>query len=180
MAVKRHASQYKRMNRMTSRHEQAYVYGNTVRQPEVLPKRVRRELPVQPKRTSSQVNRNRRRAMSMSPAYTVFLTTATICAVLICVAYLKLQSDVVNRGENVSKLQESLGNLTEENDTAYNAASDSVNLEEVRTKAMSEMGMVYAVQGNVVEYASPTSNYKKQYSDIPTDGVVTKSKNSTN
>ena len=36
--------------------------------------------------------------------------------------------------------------------------------------------MVYAAQGNVVEYESPTSDYVKQYNDIPSDGVLAKSR----
>lgn len=86
---------------------------------------------------------------------------------------------MVSRSENISALQEELADLTEENDTAYNAAEDSVNLEEIRDKAMNEMGMVYASQGNVIEYKSPTSDYVKQYSDIPSDGVLAKSKDVT-
>ena len=74
-------------------------------------------------------------------------------------------------------MQQELADLTEANDTAYNAATDSVNLEEVRSKAMNELGMVYAAQGTVIEYDSPTSDYVKQYSDIPKDGVLAQSKN---
>lgn len=86
---------------------------------------------------------------------------------------------MVSRSENISALQEELADLTEQNDTAYNAAADSVNLEKIRDKAMNEMGMVYASQGNVIEYESPTSDYVKQYSDIPSDGVLARSKDVT-
>jgi hypothetical protein len=84
---------------------------------------------------------------------------------------------MVDRTENVSALQEELTELTEQNDTAYNAVADSVNLEEIRSKAMNEMGMVYAAQGIVIEYNSPTSDYVRQYSDIPSDGVLARSQN---
>lgn len=178
MAARRPALAYKRSNSASSQR-QAYVYGNTVRQPEVTPDRVPERRPQSPKRTSSQVRRNRNKAMNMSPAYAVFLIVAAVFAVLICVSYLKLQSEIVNRSENISALREELSELTEENDTAYNAATDSVNLEEIRSKATNEMGMVYAAQGNVIEYDSPTSDYVKQYSDIPFDGVLTKSKNAS-
>ena len=176
MAARRQVTAYRRSDSMNSSHRQAYVYGNTVRQPEVLPKRMPEERPQRPERTSRQVRKNRKRAMNMSPAYAVFLVAAAVCAVFICVAYLKLQSDIVNRSENISALLEKLADLTDENDTAYNAAADSVNLEEIRSKAMNEMGMVYAAQGNVVEYESPTSDYVKQYNDIPSDGVLAKSR----
>ena len=99
--------------------------------------------------------KNRNRAMSISPAYAVFLTAAAVCAVLICVLYLNLQSEVVSRSENVTAMQEQLADLTEANNTAYNSAADSVNLETVRDRAMNEMGMVYAAQGTIVEYDSP-------------------------
>ena len=59
------------------------------------------------------------------------------------------------RSAHVTSMQEELADLTEANDTAYNAAVDSVNLDTVREKAMNEMGMVYESQGNVVEYKSP-------------------------
>lgn len=166
-------------NRRTVRRgngqEQFYVYGNTVRQTQTAPARQPEKRQRQVKRTSSQVRRNRNRAMSISPAYAVFLAVAAICAVLVCVMYLKLQSDVVTRSENVTAMQEQLADLTEANDTRYNAAADSVNLEAVREKAMTEMGMVYAAQGTVVEYKSPAGDYVKQYSDIPDNGVLAKS-----
>ena len=82
-----------------------YVYGNTVRQAETLPRKTKSPYSQQrerTKRTSSRVVKNRNRAMSISPAYAVFLTAAAVCAVLICVLYLNLQSEVVSRSENVT------------------------------------------------------------------------------
>lgn len=175
MAARRQGKTNKRINHVSSQ-DQAYVYGNTVRQPEVLPKRRVAKEPESPKRASRQVRKNRNRATNMNPAYAMFLVAAAACAVLICAAYLNLQSDIMSRSENVSALQEELANLTEENDTAYNAAASSVNLQEVRSKAMNELGMVYASQGRVIEYENPASDYVKQYNDIPSDGVLAKSK----
>lgn len=155
-----------------------YVYGNTVRQAETLPRKTKSpysQQGEQTKRTSSRVVKNRNRAMSISPAYAVFLTAAAVCAVLICVLYLNLQSEVVSRSENVTAMQEQLADLTEANNTAYNSAADSVNLETVRDRAMNEMGMVYAAQGTIVEYDSPEGDYVKQYNDIPESGVLAKS-----
>lgn len=117
--------------------------------------------------------------MSISPVYAVFLGLAAICAVAVCVLYLNLQSDVISRSENVTALQEQLTDLTEANDTAYNAAADSINLEMVREKAMNEMGMVYASEGTVIEYDSPSGGYVKQYSDIPESGILAQSESTS-
>lgn len=160
-----------------SSQRQEYIYGNTVRQPEAVPVGRPPKQPKRPVRTSSQVRKNRRRALSMSRAYVIFQMIAAVCAVMICVSYLKIQSDMTDRSENVSALQEELTELTEQNDTAYSAVADSVNMEEIRSKAMNELGMVYAAQGIVIEYNSPTSDYVRQYSDIPSDGVLAKSQN---
>ena len=115
-------------------------------------------------------------ARCISPAYAVFLAAAAVCAVLLCMMYLKLQSDVMDRSESVTALQAELADLTEANDTAYNAAADSVNLKEIKDRAMNDMGMVYASEGTVIEYDSPTGSYVKQYSDIPEDGILAQSK----
>ncbi|MBC5687563.1 hypothetical protein H8S37_01260 [Mediterraneibacter sp. NSJ-55] len=180
MATARRNTNSYRQQRYAGGDQRAfYVYGNTVRQAEILPKRETREHTEQPRRTSRQVRKNRNRALSISPAYAGFLVVAAFCAVFVCMMYLQLQSDIVSRSENITALQQELTDLTEANDTAYNAATDSVNLEEVRSKAMDELGMVYAAQGTVIEYDSPTSDYVRQYSDIPKDGVLAQSKSVT-
>lgn len=152
-----------------------YVYGNAVRQADPVPARTPQARPQQLKRTSSQVVKNRKRAMSISPAYATFLAAAAVCAVVICMLYLSLQSDVIRRSEHVAAMQEELADLTEANNTLYSSAADSVNLETVRQRAMNEMGMVYAAQGTVIEYSRPSGDYVKQYSSIPESGILARS-----
>lgn len=118
--------------------------------------------------------------MKIDAAYAVFLAGAALCAVLICMLYLNLQANVVSRSEHVTEMQKELADLTESNNTAYNAAADSVNLNTVHDRAMNEMGMVYASEGTVIEYESPSEDYVKQYSDIPEDGVLAKSSDVSN
>jgi len=43
---------------------------------------------------------------------------------------------------------------------------DSVNLDEIREKAMNELGMVYPSRSQVIGYDSKESEYVKQYKDI--------------
>lgn len=161
---------------------QFYVYGNAVRQAEPLRKRIPEAHPdhsKQRRQMSRQVAKNRHRAKNISPAYAVFLASAAVCAVLVCMVYLSLQSEVVSRSERVTAMQEQLADLTEANDTAYNAAADSVNLVTVRDRAINELGMVPETEGAVVEYDRPSGEYVKQYSDIPESGVLAKSSNAS-
>ena len=167
---------YRRQSNTGNRSGQFYVYGNVAHQPKVLPNQEKQAVEVRPKkRTSSQVKKNRNRALGINMAYAVFLSAAAVVAVFSCVFYLRLQSDIVNSAETVTALQEELNVLTEENDTAYQAAEDSVDLEEVRRRAVNDLGMVYAAQGSVVEYESPAEDYVKQYNEIPESGILAKS-----
>ena len=48
-------------------------------------------------------------------------------------------------------------------------------MDEIREKAMNELGMVYATSDQVIEYDSPSGDYVKQYEGIPEDGVLAQS-----
>lgn len=153
---------------------QMYVYGNTVPKPEYAPER-RVSEPPKKKKVSRQVRKNRKKALHMSPGYVVFLSVAAILALVICVNYVQIQSRLTSHSKNITALQEELANMKEENSTKYNAVMDSVNLEEVREKAQKDLGMVYATPEQVVEYQKPSTDYVKQYENIPEDGVLAQS-----
>ncbi len=155
---------------------QMYVYGNTVTKPVYEPRREEVERP-RKKHTSKQVRKNQSKALRMNRAYVIFLAVAAIAMLIVCVNYIQLRSTITSRSANITALQEELASLREENNTKYNVVMDSVNLEEVRTTAIEELGMVYADKGQIVEYDNPTGGYIKQYEEIPEDGVIASSKN---
>lgn len=173
----RHASTRTRDNNLRARQGQMYVYGNAVPKPSYEPDRREGEQKRRPpkKKVSHQVKRNRKKALRVSKRYVVFLSMAALLALVVCVNYIQLQSRLTSRSKNISALQEELSDLKEENNTKYNSVMDSVNLEEVRKKAQKDLGMVYASPDQVVEYESPSSDYVKQYEEIPEDGVLAQS-----
>ena len=140
-----------------------YVYGNAVPKPAYEPQR----------RTAEPARRQH--VMGINKAYVVFLSVAAILMLVVCVQYVQLRAELTNRSKNITALQEELANLNEANTTKYNAVMDSVNLEEVREKAMDDLGMVYANENQVVEYDNPDGDYIKQYEQIPDEGVVASS-----
>lgn len=152
-----------------------YVYGNVVTKPAYEPRRHEKSPERPEKRTSRQVRRNRRQALRMSSAYVVFLTVAALMALIVCVNYVQLQSRITSRSKNITAMQEELADMKEENNTKYNAIMDSVNLDEIRDKAQTDLVMVYASPEQVVEYDNPATDYVKQYENIPEDGVLAQS-----
>ena len=155
-----------------------YVYGNTVRQAEVMPERryYEKEQPKRKKKVSSQVKKNRKRALRMNPAYLAFLTFATVVTLVACVWYLQLRAEVSARSAHITALQQELVEIKEENTTRYNSVVDSVNLETVREKAIKDLGMVYAKAGQIITYQNPENDYVKQYEEIPKSGSLSENK----
>ena len=127
------------------------------------------------KKLDRQILKNRRKAMRMNPAYVMFLSIAAVAALVVCVWYLQVRAELTSRTEHITELQQELADAKEENTTRYNVVMDSVNLEEVREKAMDDLGMVYANENQVVEYDNPDGDYIKQYEQIPDEGVVASS-----
>lgn len=153
---------------------QMYVRGNVVTKPEE-PLHRHEKSPERPKKTSRQVRRNRKLAFDMNSAYVIFLAVAAVMALVVCVNYIELQSRITSRSKNITAMQEELAKLREENNTKYNAVMDSVNLDEIRDRAINELGMVYASPDRIVGYESPATDYVKKYEDIPEDGVIAQS-----
>lgn len=103
----------RQQNRPAADRNHFYVYGSAVRQPEALPSGNGTVRKPKEKRTSRQVIKNRHRAQRISPAYATFLIVAAVCAVFICVMYLRLQADVLNRADQITALQQELTDLKE-------------------------------------------------------------------
>lgn len=166
----------------------SYVYGNTARkessnnsayQASYRENTVRKNTAVPqqtPERPLKQPNHrkkmNQKKALHMNRGYVMFLAVAAMIALFGCVQYLKLQVEVSDRSSNVTSLQQELENKKEINNTMYNSIIDSVDLEEIRDRAMNELGMVYAKEGQIVTYKDPMSNSVTQYSSIPESGII--------
>ena len=124
------------------------------------------------KKLDRQILKNRRKAMRMNPAYVMFLSIAAVAVLVVCVWYLQVRAELTSRTEHITELQQELADAKEENTTRYNVVMDSVNLEEVRDRAINDLGMGYATSDQIVEYQNPVNDYVKQYESIPKSGVL--------
>ena len=143
------------------RYTAEVVDGNTVRIETASPQIREREL----RRT--QVEQNRQRARSMNLSYVLFLTVAAVAVVMICIFYLKLQATSTQLQKRTVSLQTQLKNLQIENDIVYNEIVSGVDLEQVREVATEELGMTYPSQDQIALYEAVSSDYVKQYEEIP-------------
>ena len=86
---------------------------------------------------------------------------------MICVSYLKIQSEVTARVRNISTLEEELESLKNANDATETNINVSVDLDHVYKVATEELGMVYARKSQVILYDKTEHAYVRQSEDIP-------------
>ena len=163
--------------RQLNRKHSMYVYGNAAPAPSREPERKKKQ-----SRQGNELIRRRkykrlqqRRALRANKRYVTALAFAGVFVLLMCMNYIQLQSMITSRTRNISAMQEELADLKEENNTRYNTIVDSVDLDEIKERAINDLGMVYATEDQVIEYAGTNSDYIKQYEAIPESGVLAQS-----
>ena len=152
--MKREKTHYNRSGDFKTNY---YVDGNTVRrlegEPEERRQRQLEEEQERKKRRNRRVaKRNQERAMRMSLGYVL--------------TYIRLQSDIVGRTKNISKLESQIMNLQAENDAAVKRIDLSTDLDAVREQAFA-LGMKFATPEQIIYYTIKDSDFMDQYSEIP-------------
>jgi len=141
--------------------KEEYIYGNTARALQPVEYDTPRE-----KQLSNRARRNRERASHMNFGYVLFLTLAMTATGLGCIHYLQLQAQITESVQEIAKLESTLNELKAENDDTESRIKGAVGLEEVKKRAMEELGMQYATQDQIVTYKSDDTDYVRQYIDI--------------
>lgn len=163
---------YRRNDNNTRTSRYGYIDGNTVRKPQTRPVQERTRTERQPQRrrkTSARMRRNRARALQMNLGYVTFLAIAGVVTLFVCVNYLKLQAQNTTFRSQTASLESQLAELKQKNDAEYENAQASVDLEEIRDIAINKLGMVYAGEEQVKTYDDESSDYVRQYEDVPTE-----------
>lgn len=154
-----------------------YVDGNAVRKVETV--QPRRQVQsqryshtqAQPHRqVQAHAHKKKKQQVKVAPmniGYVAALVAAIIIVCVVLMSYVKIQSDITNHVTNISKLENQLYELQLSNDEYYTKIMSSVDLEEIKRIAITELGMKYAKEGQVVNYTGEGSDYVRQFSEIP-------------
>ena len=168
-----------------------YIDGNTVRRMEAAPavtrpdRRIResrpehvtrerrererreREREIELRNRKRAARRNQERALRMSKSYVAFLTMAVMVFGIFTGAYIHIQSEMTARMNQISSLESQIADLKADNAEAYKRINTSVDLDSIRNTAMTEYGMSYAKESQIVYYTVNDDDYMNQYSEIP-------------
>ena len=138
----------------------AYVEGNTVRKLNVV------EELQKPLETKDNSKKKHDRSLYMNLGYVVFLIGALVVAAMIIMSYIRVQSDIIISVRNIASLESQVNNLKLSNDEDYARAASSVDLDEVRSIAIGELGMRYAKEGQIINVSGEGSDYVRQLAQI--------------
>lgn len=155
-------------NRAANTYRSSYVYGNTVRKNVQVLSDPRRDLEYKAQEQERR-ERHRRNAQAerMSFLYVTFLAVAAVMLVFICYQFLTMQTTMSKNVTEISSLKVQLEDMKAENDFLLGRIKDSVDLNEIRRFAINELGMVEANPSQIIGYAYDSSDYLRQYANVP-------------
>lgn len=137
--------------------DMSYIEGNIVRRtsphrrPNNTPHRV------------VTVNKHKRRGQVMNFGFILFLTVALTVTAFTCISYIRLQSTITSHVTQISSLESQLEELRAANDDMESRIKGSVCLEDVKKRAMEDLGMTYASQDQIIVYESDGTDYVRQF-----------------
>ena len=139
-----------------------YISGTAVRAQEW--NDILRDDPVQ---RSHSARRNREKAQKMNFGTILLLSTAVVIAAVVLLSYLGLQAKVTAGINNVSKLESELYTLKQENDEYETRIKGSIDLSEIKRIAITELGMNYAQDGQIITVEAGSDDYVRKFTNIP-------------
>ena len=165
-----------------------YVYGTAVPLPEdhpdsqgdieqtalpaEAPKPEKQEKKSKRKLSDTQIRQNRRRARSIGLGYSIYIFSVSVIFVMACVFFLQLHANNISSSHNVTRLRGQLSEMTEQNNAAHQSILNSINMEEVRSRAVYDLGLIQLSHAYVIEYTNPNSRYVRMHNEIPSTGVL--------
>ncbi len=152
----------------TSRYERyQYIYGNNARTVQVeVEEPVRKQRETQQRTTQRKVKSNPR-VLEFSGRFTATVGLCVAALVFICVTYLNGQHQLNNQIRSISAKRSELTSLINENHALASNLDKKVNYDEIRTYAEESLGMVAPTEGNTIYYEGTSSDYVRQYAEIP-------------
>lgn len=133
-----------------------YTYGNVVRKTAPAKRENFRTV------EGGKIERKQEKR-GMNAGYVIFLTLMMVVTGYFCVSYLELTSSITNDLSKIASLEAEYQSVKAENDDYENRINGSIDLEVIKKKAMTDLGMQYANDDQIVLYESDDTDYVRQY-----------------
>jgi hypothetical protein len=110
--------------------------------------------------------KNRDKAKHMSFPYVLFMTMLLLISGLTLSTYIGLQSEITSSNKQIARLERELNSIRLINDENYNRIINSVDLDYIRRVAITELGMTYATEGQIIDFAGNKNDYVRQINPL--------------
>lgn len=137
------------------RRQQRYVYTATADE-------LIREMNSKPRILSNETRHNREKAKHMNIGYVLFLIAALFLCAMVLINYIQSQAELTAKISEISQLEKELNTIKRSNDEEMERLESSMNLEEIKRRAIIELGMVYAKENQIIIYHSPDQDYMRK------------------
>ena len=122
-----------------------------------------------PKKSSRQKPQNRKaenRRAFMNPAMIAFLVGVMCLMSFFLIEYISLQSEVTGTVGEIARLETQLASLKSDNDETLNEINSGINLDDIKYRAIAQLGMTYAQEDQIVTYDGGSGDYVRQVSEL--------------
>lgn len=154
-----------------SYYRSEYIDGNTIRREstarQVQPGRRTQEDVRQRRRQVTEEELRRAKALNMSAPHVAFLIVVSVVCLVMCVAYLYVQSDITATRTSISELKNEINTVQSYNNALNYSINSHVNVDHVYKVATKKLGMKQATDKQIFYYKASDSGYTIQYGDIP-------------
>ena len=137
------------------RRQQKYVYTATADE-------LIREMNSKPRILSNETRHNREKAKHMNIGYVLFLVAALFLCAMVLTNYIQSQAELTAKISEISQLEKELNTIKRSNDEEMERLESSTDLEEIKRRAINELGMTYATEGQIILYQSPDQDYMRK------------------
>lgn len=103
---------------------------------------------------------------AISPLSFLLLVAAVASLVIVSGLYLQMNNKVTSIQREIKKIQAETEELKRLNDNIENKLYVGMDLEEIRERALNELGMVYPYKNHVVKYQAVSGGYVRQFSEM--------------
>lgn len=114
-----------------------------------------------------QPYRQPRQLSGISMTSLFVLTIAIVATLYFSIEFLMLQHQLNTSEKEIISMERNYSSMINENNAAYEQINMVYDLDYVYTVAVSELGMVYPNNNEVILFESTKESYSKQYADIP-------------
>lgn len=145
-----------------------YIDGNAVRKLEPDFERDYRTSPKKVPKKKKKVKKGTvERVRGMDTFSVIFLSIAVALTGFSCVKFLEVQAEVTHLTKQISKVEDQIVQMKEENKIEKADIDTNMDLDQVYKKATKELGMVHPSKKQIVSYKSTKSDTVQQYGEIP-------------